>query len=108
MRQYMSTFNELKKNLKKEFHHFRKIKIALLGDSATQFLSQALRGCGFDFSYDFEILEADFNQIEQQVFDPTSELYEFKPDIIVLFHASHKMLGKYNKLKPEKKYQVKA
>lgn len=101
MRQYMSTFNELKKNLKKEFHHFRKIKIALLGDSATQFLSQALRGCGFDFSYDFEILEADFNQIEQQVFDPTSELYEFKPDIIVLFHASHKMLGKYNKLKPE-------
>jgi len=95
----MKTFSQLKKNLKLDFSGYKKIKIALLGDSATQFLNQALRGIGFDYQLDLEIFEADFNQIERQVFDPSSELYEFQPDIIFLFQSSHKLLGKYNKLK---------
>ena len=95
----MKTFSQLKKNLKLDFSGYKKIKIALLGDSATQFLNQALRGIGFDYQLDLEVFEADFNQIERQVFDPSSELYEFEPDIIFLFQSSHKLLGKYNKLK---------
>jgi FkbH-like protein len=97
----MQTFSELKKNLKKDFSNLKKIKIAVLGDTATQFLMQALRGSGFEKGFDLQIWEADFNQIERQVFDQGSELYEFKPEIIVLFQSSHKLLGKYNKLKPE-------
>jgi FkbH-like protein len=94
----MQTFNQLKKNLKKDFIGLRKIKIALVGDSATQFLSQAIRGHGFDEGLDTEIYEADFDQIERQVFDGNSELYLFEPAIIIIFFSSHKLLSKYNKL----------
>ncbi|MBD0780019.1 HAD-IIIC family phosphatase [Maribacter sp. ANRC-HE7] len=48
-----------------------------------------------------DIWEADFNQIERQVYDPSSELYDFKPEYVIVFQSSHKLLGKYNKLKPE-------
>ncbi len=40
-------FIELKKNLKKDFSGLKKVKLALLGDSATQFLTQAIRGHGY-------------------------------------------------------------
>ncbi len=95
----MPTFSELKKNLKKDFSSYKKIKVALLGDTATQFLKQALRGTGFEQGIDLDIWEADFNQIERQVFDPSSELFEFNPEMIIIFHSAHKLLDKYNKLK---------
>ena len=97
----MKQYSQLKKNLKKDFSHCKKIKIALLGDTATQFLMEALRGTGFELSFNLEIWEADFNQIERQVFDPSSELFSFNPEIIIIFQATHKLLGKYNKLSPE-------
>ncbi|MDD1641761.1 MAG: HAD-IIIC family phosphatase, partial [Methylococcaceae bacterium] len=97
----MKDFSQLKKNLKKDFSGLKAIKVAVLGDSATQFLVQALRGEGYENGFDLQILEADFNQIERQVFDPASELYEFKPEIVIVFQSSHKLLGKYNKLKPD-------
>jgi FkbH-like protein len=97
----MKDFSQLKKNLKKDFSKLKAIKVALLGDTATQFLVQALRGSGFDRGFDLQIWEADFNQIERQVFDPDSELYEFKPEIVIVFQSSHKLLGKYNKLKSD-------
>lgn len=95
----MKDFSQLKKNFKKDFSKLKTIKIAVLGDTSTQFLVQALRGVGFENGLDLQIWEADFNQIELQVFDPSSELYEFKPEIVILFRSSHKLLGKYNKLK---------
>lgn len=97
----MKDFLQLKKNLKKDFSNLKMLKIAVLGDTATQFLIQALRGLGYDNGFNFEIWEADFNQIERQVFDLSSELYEFKPEIVIVFQSSHKLLGKYNKIKPE-------
>ncbi len=96
----MKTFSQLKKNLKQDFSGLKTIKVALLGDSATQFLVQALRATGYEAGYDLQIWEADFNQIERQVFDPTSELFEFNPELVILFHSSHKLLAKYNKSKP--------
>lgn len=95
----MHEFNTLKKNLKKDFSALKKVKIALLGDTATQLLSQALRGTAYESGYDFEIWEADFNQIARQVFDPTSELYQLKPELVIIFQSTHKLLGKYNKIK---------
>ncbi len=97
----MKTFSQLKKNLKNDFSNLKTIKVAVLGDTATQFLIQALRGTGYEEGFDLQIWEADFNQIERQVFDPSSELYELKPELIIVFHSTHKLLGKYNKLKPE-------
>ena len=95
------TFSHLKKNLKKDFSSLRPLKVALLGDTATQFLVTAIRGLGFERGFDLDIWEADFNQIERQVYDPTSELYHFEPQIIIVFQSTHKLLTKYGKLKPQ-------
>ena len=51
----MLSFNDLKKNLKKDFSGFKKIKVALLSDSASQFLSVAIRGYGYEAGVDFEM-----------------------------------------------------
>lgn len=91
-------FSQLKKNLKNDFSQLTQVKIALLGDSATQFLNQAIRGLGFDEGFNLQILESDFNQIELQVFDPSSDLYQFAPDIVIIFQSAHKLLSKYNKM----------
>jgi FkbH-like protein len=97
----MKDFSQLKKNIKKDFSKLNTIKIAVLGDTATQFLTIALRGLGFDYGYNFDIWEADYNQIERQVFDLNSDLHVFKPDFVIVFKSSHKLLGKYNKTNPE-------
>ena len=97
----MKNFTELKKNLKKNFSNLKHIKVAILGDTATQFIKQAIQGLGYDEGFNLELWEADFNQIERQIFDLTSELYEFNPEIVIVFQSSHKLLGKYNKIKPE-------
>ena len=97
----MPSFSELKKNLKKDFSGLMPLKAAVLGDSATQLLVQALRGAAYNEGFDLKLWEADFGQVERQVFDEGSELYELKPDIVIIFQSSHKLLGTYNKLKPE-------
>jgi FkbH-like protein len=102
----MKDFLQLKKNLKKDFSSLTKIKIAVLADTATQFLVQALRGMGYDYGINLQILEADFNQIERQIFDLNSELYDYKPEVIIVFRSSHKLLGKYNKLKAGEHYSL--
>ena len=89
----LKNFIQLKKNLKKDFSNLKPIKLAILGDTATQFLTQSLRGLGYDNSINLDIWEADFNQIERQVFDFSSELYQFKPEIVIIFKSSHKLLG---------------
>lgn len=98
----MKDFTQIKKNLKKDYSILKSIKVAVLGDSTTQMLVQALRGLGYEHDYNFEIWEADFNQIEIQVFDRSSELYKFRPELIIVFQSSHKLLGKYNKINPDK------
>lgn len=94
----MKDFSQLAKNLKKDFSGLTEIKAAVLGDTSTQFIVQALRGLGFEHGIDLQIWEADFDQIEGQVFDLDSELYKYKPKIVIIFQSSHKLLSKYNKL----------
>jgi len=93
-------FSQLKKNLKKDFSGLTRIKVALLGDTATQFLSQAIRGMGYRHGYNIDLWEAEFNQISRQILDYSSELYQFSPEIVILFESSHKLLNKFNRLNP--------
>ena len=92
-----STFSELKKIAKTQNPDSKKIKIALLGDTATQFLNVALKGSGVKEGFNFEIFEADFGQISRQILDPTSEYYEFSADYTIVFESSHKLLNQYYK-----------
>lgn len=91
-------FSQLKKNGKKDFSGLEPVRVALLGDTATQFLVQAIRGTGFERGFDLRIWEADFDQIERQIVDSGSDLYAFDPAIIIIFQSSHKLLGRYDKL----------
>lgn len=93
----IKSFNQLKKNLKKDFTGFKKIKVAILADTASQLLNQIIRSVGFEYNFDLSIWESDFNQVERQVLDFSSELYEYNPEIIIIFQSSHKLLAKYNK-----------
>ena len=47
----MLTFKELKRNLKQPLDGCKSIKVSLLGDTATQFLSIALQGTAIDRGY---------------------------------------------------------
>ncbi len=95
----MKDFYQIKKNLKNDFTSLLSCKIAILGDTSTQFLVTALKGLGYDKGYNLNIWEADFNQIELQITNSDSELYDFNPEIIILFFSTNKLLSKYNKLK---------
>jgi FkbH-like protein len=91
-------FKELKKNIKKDFRGFKKIRIALLGDSSTQLLAQAIRGSGYNNQVDIDVFDADFNQVDRLIMDISSELYEHKPDYTVIFESGHRLLQKFNKI----------
>ncbi|KAA6310369.1 hypothetical protein EZS27_038317, partial [termite gut metagenome] len=101
MQNSISTFKELKRNFKKEVSSFPILKIALLGDTATQFLSTAIKGMAVERGYNLSLFEADYNQIERQFMDPGSELYAFGADYVIVFQSAHKLLSKYNKLQSE-------
>lgn len=92
------SFQALKKNLRKDFNAFKLIKLAILGDSATQMYVQAIKGYGYEVGLNFEIFEADYDQIERQIYDPTSVLYEFKPEYIIIFYCTNKLLKRFGKL----------
>jgi len=93
----MFDFNYLKKNLKKEKLGYRKIKLAIVSDSASQFLKSAIKGYGIEKEIDFDIYEADYNQIDLQVFDFSSELYEFEPEFIFINYSSEHLLKEFYK-----------
>jgi len=103
MNSEIKTFSELKKNLKKDFTQFPVKKLAVLGDTSTQFLVQALRGYGWESGLNFEIFEADYDQIEHEVFDTSSELYTSKPEYVIIFESSQKLLKRYCECKVDQR-----
>jgi FkbH-like protein len=88
-------FKDLKENLSKDFSSLPIRRLALLGDSATQFLSKAIKGFGYEEKINFEIFEAEFDQLDRQIFDSASELYASKPEFIVLYLSSEKLLNRF-------------
>lgn len=80
----LSSYSELVKRSKKNDPAHKKIKLAILADSSTQFLVRAIKGAGFENQISFEIYEADQDQVEMQVFDDLSDLYKYNPDFRTL------------------------
>ena len=98
----MLQFKELKKSLKRDnLTGFQSVKVALIGDTATQFLATAICGIGIERGYNINLFEAEYNQVERQFLDPTSELYKFNSDIIVVFQSTHKLGEKHSMLNHE-------
>ena len=92
----MIDFKTLKRNLKKDSSRLSQLKLSLIGDSATQFLAIAIKGMGIERGYNVNLFEAEYNQVERQVFDPSSELYQHGAKYTVIFQSTHKLLEHYS------------
>jgi len=90
----MKSLRELKKLAREELYG-PKIKVTLLGDTATQLLVVAIKGEAVDRRLSLNIYEGEYNQVERQLMDPTSELYEYDAEITIIFQSTHK-LGEYH------------
>ena len=93
----MKSFKDIKHNLKQDLSKLATLKIAVVGDTATQLLCTAIRGMGIERGYNIDLFEAEYNQVERQLLDPTSDLYQFNADFIVIFQSTHK-LGEYHSM----------
>lgn len=93
----MNDFSSLRKNLKKNYNDFSKVKLAVLGDSATQLLVTALKGQAYENQLNLNVFEADYDQIPLQINNPNSELHAFQSDYVLLFYSSQKQLIQFNK-----------
>lgn len=94
----MLSFKQLSRNCKHREVASAAPRMALVGDTATQFLATALRGEAINRGYDLELFEAEYNQVERQFLDPSSELYAFEADYIVLFQSTHKLCEHHSML----------
>ncbi len=101
----MKSFRELKK-LAKEEQNVPKMKVALLGDTATQLLVTAIKGEAADRGLSLDIYEGEYNQVERQLMDPTSELYEYDAEITIIFQSTHKLGEYHSSLSIEKQEQL--
>lgn len=94
----MLEFRQLKNNLKKGFSSFPVKRVALLGDSPTQLLNTVIRGYGYENQINFTVYEADFNQIEMQILNTKSNLYQFNPEFTIVYFSSENLFSSYCKL----------
>ena len=65
----------------------RVVRIAVLGDAATQHYCQALAAMMKLRGVWPELYEAEFDMIRQEVLDPGSGLNEFQPQFVILFNV---------------------
>ncbi len=92
----MYTFHELKKATRNELDDGnKKMRIAILGNCATQFLATAIKGYANIERIGIEVFDADYNQIDAQLLESASETYEFKPDCILLYLATDKLYEEF-------------
>lgn len=90
----MYTFKELRKASKLNIDG-KQERVAVLGNCATQFFSTSVQGYAKLSGLNVDIFDADYNQIDAQLLDPASEVYESKPDYIVLWLATDKLYEEF-------------
>lgn len=97
MRKY--NFIDLLKMSKAENNSEHTIRLAILADSASQHLKTAIKGFGGLEKINIEIFDADYNQIDLQIYDDSSELYRFQPKVVLLFMCSQKLYEEFCRTK---------
>ncbi|MCR5651706.1 MAG: HAD-IIIC family phosphatase [Lachnospiraceae bacterium] len=99
------TYNELKKNIKryKDAEYDKRVSIAILGDTATQFIATAAEGMSFTYGMRAEVYEAEYDVIESEILDPSSGLYEKERDHILIYMSVEKARETYEDTRAEKR-----
>jgi len=78
-------------------------KLAILGSHATQFLNMALQAAGQISEINYHIYEADYDQIEMEILNPDSGLYEFAPDYVFIIQSGLSLQKLFYQLKDQDK-----
>jgi FkbH-like protein len=72
----------------------RPIRLAILGSSTTVHLSAPIRIAALRRNIHVTVYEGEYGQYQQELSDSSSELYRFKPDVVLLtFDARHVTAG---------------
>ena len=90
----MYTFRELQKASRLDIDG-KQIKVAVLGNCATQFFAEAVEGYGKLSDLNLNVFDADYNQIDELLLDPSSEVYKFEPDEILLWLCTEKLYEEF-------------
>jgi len=101
----MKTLKELKKLAKTELQGPR-YKVALLGDTATQLLATAIKGESVSRNQVIDLYEGEYSQVERQLLDPTSDLFQYDADFLVVFQSAHKLGEHHSLLSMEKQISL--
>ncbi|SFD07739.1 HAD-IIIC family phosphatase [Algibacter pectinivorans] len=75
------------------------IKIAVLGNHTTTFFCKAIENQLVLAGFNPNIFEADFDQIDITLIDASSKLYDFNPEIIIIFESTLKIKDDFYALK---------
>src|SRR3989344_1061154 len=105
---YFKEYTSIKKNMKtKDTNQFKKMKIAVLSSSTIKGIKEALFIKCYKLRIIPEILIGGYNQYNQEILDDNSQLYKFKPNLVILFIDTKSLLGNvffdYYQLTEEKK-----
>ena len=90
----MASFREMQKACRMQVDG-PETRVAVLGNCATQFFAQAVEGCGKLNGLNLSVFDADYNQIDAQLIEPSSETYAFRPDVILLWMCSEKLYEEF-------------
>jgi FkbH-like protein len=94
----VKTFDELRKNAKMQTSGFRRASLAILADSAVQLYALALRGEAASRRLALDVLVGEIGQIDQAIFDPSSDLHRRRPEIVVLWRSADNLLSAFRAL----------
>ena len=98
------SYRDLKRKAKTSREGLKKTSLSILGDTATQLLDKGIAGYGVEKGLDIQIYEADYDQIDLQVFSPNSELYEQESEFILIYKATEKLIKSYYKSEDKKSF----
>jgi FkbH-like protein len=93
----MSSFLKLKTNYSKTKNNFKEIKLAIVSDNSSQFMTQAIKAYGIKYQLNLDIFESNYNQIDFQLLNFESPLYKFKPEFIYINFSTQKLLNQFYK-----------
>lgn len=99
----MPTFLELSKAAKRVAPDGTPYRIAVLGDSATQHLATAIKGYGLIAGLLIDVFDAEYGQMVPLIIQQESELYQSKPDTIVIYICVEKLYQKWHQIEQKER-----
>ena len=91
---YFKEYNSIKRNIEtEEINQFKRIRIAVLSSSTIKGLKEVLFVKCYNLGIIPEILIGGYNQYNQEILDDNSQLYNFEPDLVILFIDIKSLLG---------------